>query len=699
MNTDDTIVLLAAAPATAYREYLYRPRSQLARWIDDRFDVVAKPGQHIDQALQLGDVLLEVTLGRISPGRCLVLKANDPELEVSPRRLPAGQLLLRPRKRTEMSDPLPVEPTAGTEGSGPGAEAASRRDWFGEGDSPSDPGPWTGTVEQEDFRRRVLAEHIVRSKAKGAQLRDLREDELSDVPGTCSTKHGTTTCIRTAPATAAAGGRLLEAANADLRTAQKAGDEDALRTVKLSATSGYRGQDHQKQLWLLHFATKYYNESRQARAKIADGPHSDAAVDYMLRLGADGGYDLTNKIAAPGFSNHQGGIALDFSQERTKGNDIGNDSDHACRCRWRQSWFHGWLRTHAAAYGFQPFDKEEWHWEYRPAVKATSDLTDYPVGKLWTFTSPTLPQPIAVFCPKAALGQREVDVLVFAHGLLDRCPGPKRVPAGFVTDAPFELGRVVGASGRPVVLVVPKLDWSCPGGQVVFGRGHEDWHALGKPAVLNAVVSEVLVEVGRVQGTAAPSLRELVVAGHSRAHSVLEPLAASRTDPAMQQGALARLSQVWAFDTTYAGDVSAWTDWLKLNPSLQLHLYYRSGSDTSKVGDRFYDQRGGRLAVTKATEPHCAVPATRLAELMPKPAAPAKPGEEDPSEEAYDDEPEPFEEPEALDGSADLEEPEASDVAAAEAVLDPDLSATLGLGDADPGFIQDKVIVETCRSR
>jgi subtilisin family serine protease/GH25 family lysozyme M1 (1,4-beta-N-acetylmuramidase) len=125
MNTDDNIGLLAAAPATAYREYLYRPHSQLARWIDEQFDVVAKPGQRIDQALQLGDVLLDVTLGHVKPGRCLVLTAHDPELEVSPRRLSAGQLLLRPRKRAEMSEPLPVEPTVGTEGSNPAADVAA----------------------------------------------------------------------------------------------------------------------------------------------------------------------------------------------------------------------------------------------------------------------------------------------------------------------------------------------------------------------------------------------------------------------------------------------------------------------------------------------------------------------------------------------------------------------------------------------
>jgi hypothetical protein len=112
MNTDDTLMMLASAPATAYREFLYRPRGQLARWIDDKFEVVARPGRPIGQALHVGDVLLQVTLGRMGSGRCLVLGAGDPELAGSPRPLPAGQLLLRPRRRAEMSDPRPVEPTA-----------------------------------------------------------------------------------------------------------------------------------------------------------------------------------------------------------------------------------------------------------------------------------------------------------------------------------------------------------------------------------------------------------------------------------------------------------------------------------------------------------------------------------------------------------------------------------------------------------
>jgi monoamine oxidase len=571
--------------------------------------------------LREGDVLLEVTLGRTSPGQCTILAARDLQFMGPGRSLSSGQLLLRPRS----------------------AEEATRLDWFGADADSADPNPWQGTAEQEDFRARVLAEHIARSreasrKAGRAPQRDLREDELSDVPGTCSTAHGRTTCVRTLPATAEAAGQLLKAANADLGVARQGADPDALRTVNLTATSGYRGSDTQKRLWLSYFATKYYKASFAARAKISDGPHSDAAVDYMLRPRSEGGFGIPGRIAAPGFSNHQGGIAIDFWQERTKGDKIGNESDDQSRCRWRQSWFHGWLRTHAAAYGFQPIATEEWHWEHRPSVRASSDLTGYLGGKLWTFASAVHPQPVAVFCPKAALGRPDADVLVFAHGLLGGCPRPKHVPAGFVTDAPFELGRIVDRSGRPVVLVVPLIDWGNPCGEVIFGRDRSRWHPLGEPAVLNAVVSEVLAEVGRVQGANAPSLRELIVAGHSRAYDVLEPLAARRTDPAIRQGALARLSQVWAFDTTYAGDIPAWTDWLKLNPSLQLHLYYRSAarSPTKTVGERFYAQRGDRLFVTKVDEVHCAVPATRLAELMPAAAAVA-PVREESAEALYPD--------------------------------------------------------------
>jgi subtilisin family serine protease len=110
MDTEDTIVL-AAAPAVAYREYLYRPDGQFAHWISDRFDVVGRPGHRLDRRPQPGDVLLEVALGRTGPGRCATLGPADPQVVAAPLRLSHGQLLLRPLRRVEMSEPLPVEPT------------------------------------------------------------------------------------------------------------------------------------------------------------------------------------------------------------------------------------------------------------------------------------------------------------------------------------------------------------------------------------------------------------------------------------------------------------------------------------------------------------------------------------------------------------------------------------------------------------
>jgi hypothetical protein len=94
MDTEDSIGLLAAAPAIAYREYLYRPDGQLAGWIDGRFDVVARPGQHIGQRLQEGDVLLEVALGRISPGRLHHPRGTGPSAHDPGASLAHGQLEL-----------------------------------------------------------------------------------------------------------------------------------------------------------------------------------------------------------------------------------------------------------------------------------------------------------------------------------------------------------------------------------------------------------------------------------------------------------------------------------------------------------------------------------------------------------------------------------------------------------------------------
>ncbi|BDI06685.1 hypothetical protein CATMQ487_36550 [Sphaerotilus microaerophilus] len=237
-------------------------------------------------------------------------------------------------------------------------------------------------------------------------------------------------------------------------------------------------------------------------------------------------------------------------------------------------------------------------------------------GKLWTFHAQTLATRVAVYSPPHAAGKAEVDVLVYAHGLLNACKRPKSLPEGMVTDSPFGLGAIVDASHRPIVLVVPLLDWGRPGGAQAFGKDHPRWNALAHPQNLNALVAEVMTELGRVQPGTGSSLGSLVVAGHSRAYDFLEPLAALRDDPQMRQGALARLSEVWAFDTTYSGSVDRWKAWLAAQPGLQVHFFYRPGTRTEPIGYGFYKRRGNRLFVTQCKEGHCSVPARRLPALL-----------------------------------------------------------------------------------
>jgi hypothetical protein len=114
MDTTGSTVLLAAAPATAYREFLYRPGGQFARWIADRFDVVARPGEPIGPALRAGDVLLEVSLGRLRPGRCTTFDVHDVQVAASLPQLAPGRLLLRPRRQVDLSGPPPVAPVVET---------------------------------------------------------------------------------------------------------------------------------------------------------------------------------------------------------------------------------------------------------------------------------------------------------------------------------------------------------------------------------------------------------------------------------------------------------------------------------------------------------------------------------------------------------------------------------------------------------
>jgi len=249
-------------------------------------------------------------------------------------------------------------------------------------------------------------------------------------------------------------------------------------------------------------------------------------------------------------------------------------------------------------------------------------------GRISTFKLKNLPTKVSIFCPKAAVGARSVDALVYAHGLLGSCATVNNPPEGLITGSAFKMGELVDASSRALVLIVPFFDWTKPG-----------FHFLGKPANLNALVQESLAQLALMLGGAAPMLGNLILSGHSRGYDFLEPLARANADPQMAQGALAKLSEIWAFDTTYVADVTAWIKLLKSKPKLKLNLFYRRNTKptskpvgTMRAGDALYTSRSqapGQLNVTQISvetgEGHCQVPVRRLPELLKGGSAPAAP--------------------------------------------------------------------------
>ena len=863
MAQEDILSLLSNAPATAYREYLYRPRGQLGRWVSDWFETLATPGQTLGRPPREGDVLLEVILGRPGPGRCAVLAPADVEPLAALRRLAPGQLLLRPRQPAGISVPQPVEPPADGDlgwfsASGPAdgpdgpdspdgpdgpeteydageadpqpatpvsvdsaaavppftdaeravitrpllsaAASAQAVDWNARmhpaasgvtlddiraalgsyvdasavqaalgGDGGSSPADAVLAECLHQFQRKCYREQRehdgragqstldslgliersgpgfhggLRHNARAQHRLSLHDAEVQAVTGGkfsaaswfsgitdpsvlgLTTKGGyglhvllvrklrqaeryllTLPRFRGKPPAALAAALGLTERHGGMRAAQT----DSMHTFGLAVDIEYTANPwpHQSASWqamtraaslvsgvtLPHASAPAYFSSLGSNPALSTGQIWDELhqrhtelVGYF-QLGQDsaalkaallaGQVRGTASLTHPGESvdeavtRWQSQIAQDRQALTAPGGDFtGRDAgkgflthdrdlvialrDHGCLAwgavdqgpggRGSGDMMHFDARIDGAgrvlawpapgSQGQHPinFLPDSGHHpclaapaapaetETETEAAAESDgppATDYLDGKLWTFTATTLPLPVAVFCPRAALSQDQVSVLLYAHGLLNPCqPKARHEPSDFVTDQPFGFGRIVHESGQPLVLVVPLLDWAHPGGADEFGAGHAHWHALAAPQHINRLIGEVQAELGRMQGISPPSVRELIIAGHSRAYDFLEPLADRRGDPALQSDALAQLSEVWAFDTTYAGRVAGWLDWLDRNPRLRVHLFYRPDSPTAAVGDEFYQRRGPRLSVTRVNEKHCHIPAARLPGLL-----------------------------------------------------------------------------------
>jgi Uncharacterized protein conserved in bacteria (DUF2272)/Peptidase M15 len=234
-------------------------------------------------------------------------------------------------------------------------------------------------------------------------------------------------------------------------------------------------------------------------------------------------------------------------------------------------------------------------------------------GKLWAFRSCALSASVEVYVSAAALRRiGEVDFLVYVHGLLHVCyKSMPRPPCSLAAMSDPGLGLAVEASGRPLVLIIPRL-------QEEMRRGSWRTRNLGDPIIFNAVIAEVQREVGARLGVSEPKLSTLILAGHSGAFAVINPLIRRYNSTEMSKGGLAKLTHIWPIDTTYTIYKSRFPKpaaerLLASKDRLKIHVHYNDGNSTNDF--KGYTPPAG-LKLSKTNHSHCAMPRLVLPGLL-----------------------------------------------------------------------------------
>ena len=239
-------------------------------------------------------------------------------------------------------------------------------------------------------------------------------------------------------------------------------------------------------------------------------------------------------------------------------------------------------------------------------------------GKLCSFNSKNGGSTTAVYVPDAARNTDPLSLLVWVHGDLICGDEKGRNAVAYVKSKTFPLVKQLADSKRPFVLVAPSMNW----------KSGQNSHMLGSPQTMNAFLEEVRTKLTAAGWSSAPSFGRLILAGHSRAYAVFNGLAARVSDVQSSQGALATLTDVWLFDTTYGARnkkalVTNWMRWAKAKSGVNLRIFYRRNSGTADVAEGIRDEAAkARLTnvVFEHFDPnalsHCAMPRVRMPDLL-----------------------------------------------------------------------------------
>ncbi len=488
---------------------------------------------------------------------------------------------------------------------------------------------WPGAEEEQvEFMRKVYDVNHKWSSDHGTFVADLPDTALGIVEGKQLKKEAATAC-----------NDLLTAVRKDIKSAG----------VKVTAgiSSAYRSASKQLSLWQSYFPD-YYKETATYREGLPGGSHGEKAIAYLARY-------IRPKVAIPGYSNHQNGIAVDLlNVEDDK--KVLNRTKSPYPDKWRESWLWDWLTIHANHYGFYQNTNinEPWHWEFKQKVPLSHETylddfehieTDAAAPRLiYRDTSPALEtlyvaidlgmsrerifkksdprndtaiveKMTGIFIPKNFSADSPIDLLIYLHGHKNEPFGKdksineyweiKRFPH-------FAFRELVNDSGRNIVLVAPTLGPRSQAGSLITNSGFSQF--------ISDVIRSIIAYCPLFATTEAPGVNSIILACHSGSgYNEYRIAALAGTNPFA-----GKIVECWGFDSTYGpDDADVLHQWASKNngASKKLYIYYRKGSGTEAQAVALKNRSAGLTNVIvnglDNTTDHNAIPGkyfkTRLA--------------------------------------------------------------------------------------
>lgn len=456
--------------------------------------------------------------------------------------------IVRPALAGRTPTPLPAAP-ASTPGPGTALQRTSIPPeglrWYGT--------PGEETPELMAFMHTVYRLHVARSIARGESFVDTLPsgalDYVSHPPGQKRSR------MRARKDAAAKALEMFAAAQAELE-ANKLQDQ-----IRFDVLSGYRSADEQFAIWQgKNGGGKkgfpfYYRATRKRRQHRAlGGEHSDAAAAQLVA-------HMGKYIAAPGYSNHQDGLALDLGTAKGPG---------ALKKLYEGAWFHTWLRDNAHRYHFEQLPTEPWHWTFRPPKGAAE--AEWPGTEAWTHevvptTVPAGKMPVPKLHvlarhrgkgPDAVLQWNamrsvpgEIDVVVHLHGF---SAAGKTLVNHYQAWAGLDLAPVDGATGsgraRPTLTVLPRGNNT----GIRTRNGHlfkYTFPALTTGNGLDELLRESLQQFADRVGGRPPKVGRLILTAHSGGGAALMRIVRQRPDD---------IHEIHVFDGLYQ-DATALEEW------------------------------------------------------------------------------------------------------------------------------------------